>query len=430
MAAQDRRVEVSRLNGQQRKAGLVWLAWSGVALWLVFIYGSIPLARAVQETIRDAGVKMLFMWVTFGSFALAAMAVIRAFRRGTIVLTWPRAVLLSIIFALFTGLAWALRANPEEAFHFVQYGVLSLLLYRALRFHLADPTIFLAAIALGAVAGILDELIQWVTPRRYFDFRDIGINVLSGLLVQTGLGFAIRPASIRTPATRKGWRIVFRGTAAALGLVLFSLANTPAFKDWYTHYLPVMSRVLGGTAEYGHKITDADDVAFFSRLTAEELLAEDQSRGAEVGAWLSAYKSDRQYTDFLNKYPQHKHPFASEARIHLFRRDRYAADMRNGSLTPADKAEKAWVAHHENLILENYFPMMLSNSRYVWSPERKAAIAGLAKGEKPYISPVSQHLITGLSRSVMLMLVFILLVLALAGERWASRVSRDENNAP
>ena len=40
---------------------------------------------------------------------------------------------------------------------------------------------------------MIDEFIQWVIPKRYFDFRDIWLNSESALLMGCLVAFALRP---------------------------------------------------------------------------------------------------------------------------------------------------------------------------------------------------------------------------------------------
>ncbi len=88
--------------------------------------------------------------------------------------------LLPIILAY--GLAlWFLKV-PEERFHLLQYGLLTALCAKALpdRFHglIRYSLVFL----LVTLAGIGDELIQWLRPNRVGDVRDVLINSGAALL--------------------------------------------------------------------------------------------------------------------------------------------------------------------------------------------------------------------------------------------------------
>ena len=74
---------------------------------------------------------------------------------------------------------------PEEQVHFIEYGILSGLIYIALTHDIHNNVYvyFLTAFIVFAF-GAVDEVIQWILPNRIFDIRDILINGISGILVQ------------------------------------------------------------------------------------------------------------------------------------------------------------------------------------------------------------------------------------------------------
>ena len=71
------------------------------------------------------------------------------------------AISIATVFIVYTI---QLRGNPEEAVHFVQYGVLGILVYRALTHRITDYGIYFVALLLTITVGILDEALQWLTP--------------------------------------------------------------------------------------------------------------------------------------------------------------------------------------------------------------------------------------------------------------------------
>jgi len=90
--------------------------------------------------------------------------------------------LLPIVLAY--GLAlWFLKV-PEERFHLLQYGLLTALCAGALpdRFH--GPTRHGLVVLLVTLAGIGDELIQWLRPNRVGDVLDVLINSGAAVLAQ------------------------------------------------------------------------------------------------------------------------------------------------------------------------------------------------------------------------------------------------------
>lgn len=80
--------------------------------------------------------------------------------------------------------AWARVETPEERTHLFEYGILAVLIHRALlerqaRGRLAgSPALIATACAAGL--GILDEAVQWLLPHRVFDWRDAGVQPLRG----------------------------------------------------------------------------------------------------------------------------------------------------------------------------------------------------------------------------------------------------------
>ena len=396
-------------------------AWAAVGAWILFIYLTIPLARVVQTAVRDRGGAMLFVWVTLLAVAAAAGAVVRAWFRKQWTATPRQALALAVVFGLFAAGAWSLRANPEEAIHFVQYGGLGLLLFRALGHRLADPSIYVAGALLGAAAGTGDELIQWLVPNRYFDYRDVAINALAGALAQAALWAGIRPAFVCERLSRRGVRWVCAALAANAVLLLVCVNHTPGLLDVYARRVPFFATLGEATAEYGHRIQLRPATVFFSRLAPAELQRQDHARGAEAGRLIGAYPGDARYPAFLQDHPAHRDPLAVEARIHVFRRDRYAAEARRLPAGP-QRHVAAEIACREQEILRVAFANVLAHSGFAWPADREAQMQSWRGDPRaPYHSPVSQGLITRVSQGTLSTLLAALLVAALAGERWAAR---------
>jgi hypothetical protein len=395
-----------------------WL-WAGC--WLLFIYVTIPLARPIQEFVRDHGGKSLFLIATFAAFAVAAILLIRSVWRGALSCRPAGMVVLGAIFGLFCSMTWGLRANPEESLHFVQYGVLSMLLFRALHHRVRDPSVYIAAAMLGTMFGILDELIQWMVPRRFFDYRDIGINVMAVLLVQLAIAVGIRPPSVRRPFSRPGVRIACAAVSANLVLLLFCVSNTDGFKAWYSDFIPAAQTIDEVTATYGFLIDDPAIGVFYSRLRPEALRRQDRERAVEVAAILDEYKPERRYERFLRTYPAYSDPFLVEARVHLFRRDRHGSLAIKKSGDPEAIREHVHIAYRENQILRAYFPETLARSAYAWEPHIEQVIESMIDNPPPYDSPVSRYVITRFTQYQLASVLLTLLVLLGVGYRWTMR---------
>lgn len=396
-------------------------AWWTVGAWILFIYLTIPLARTVQTAVRDRGGSMVFLWITLLAGTAAAGAVVRAGLRKRWTPTPGRSLALAAVFGAFAASAGSLRANPEEAFHFVQYGVLGFLLFRALGFRLADPSIYVAGALIGAAVGIADELIQWLVPNRYFDYRDIGINAWAGVLAQVALWAGLRPAFVRERLSLRGIRLVCAALAANALLLLVCVGHTPRLLDVYARRFPFFATLGEATAEYGHRMRAGPSTVFFSRLPQAELRRQDRDRGDEAGRLIGAYPGEKRYPAFLKEHPSHRDPLAVEARIHVFRRDRYAAEARR--LPPGPQRQiAAEIACREQEILRAGFARVLAHSGFDWPGDVEAEMqSGRSDPRAPYSSPVSQGLITRVSQGTLVALLATVLVAAIAGERWAAR---------
>ena len=69
----------------------------------------------------------------------------------------------------------ATSETPIEGLHFVQYGVLGALAFRALSHRMEDAGIFFGAAVIAGIVGTIDEAIQWLLPNRFWDVRDIAL---------------------------------------------------------------------------------------------------------------------------------------------------------------------------------------------------------------------------------------------------------------
>jgi VanZ family protein len=297
---------------------------------------------------------------------------------------WLAAV--ALVYVIFTLKLWK---RPEEAIHFLEYGLLGFLLFHALKHHIHDKGIYFIAFLIGALVGILDESLQWIIPRRVWDFRDLGINALSVVLVLVAIWKGIRPKLQDIQPQSKSIRI--SEVLLITYLVLFGLcfSNTPDRVQRYTTTLPFLSFLQKEEPmnEYKHKHKDPEIGVFFSRLEIHELNRIDAERAEEYGQIFKEWK-EKKYQDFLNYFPGYAQPFLYEMRVHVFRRDRLfgvAIQTKNEKT----KKENLFIAYKENQILEKYFGNCLQTSSYQWPKKRIEKIKDQIDPTGFYKSPVS-----------------------------------------
>ncbi len=370
------------------------IAWLWVVLWSVGIFVSIPLARAIQSRVETTAGDTAFLVFVFAAIAIGLAAVIAAGLRSGIHRSPARLLCLLLIGGLFGWMTWGLRANPEEAMHFVEYGVLGVLLFRALRHRIQNGTLYVTAAMLGAVIGCADEIYQWIIPKRFFDFKDLLLNAVAGVLVQLALAGVLRPASVRGPLTRFSVRMA-GGTSLLFLLVLAAcLGNTPGVMQWYGRWLPAVNNVDEAMVEYGYRVEDPGTGTFFTRIHPEKLHDLDQSRGEAAAKIVDAYRPDSKYAEFLSLYPSYRDAYLHEARVHLFRRDRYRQHARAHRRDPKLSREYATIAYREDQIMRTRFPVLYRHSSYAWDEAVRDGVRSMADLDIAYVSKVSRRVFT------------------------------------
>jgi VanZ family protein len=244
-------------------------------------------------------------------------------------------------------------ANPDsnvvELFHFVQYGLIAFLFYRAWR-PLGDLGVLILPALASLIVGTVEEWWQWFIPVRVGEVKDVLLNLVA---IGTGLIFslAIDPpagnfAYLGAPSRRSVRRL---GAAAILVFAAFFHA-----------------------VHLGHAVTDDEIGTFGSRWTREALLREqadtfERWRRSPPPVTLRRLSRENQYL--------------TEGVQHVRERNRLWAsgDIRG-----------AWL---ENRILEAYYEPVLDTpthegSGHRWSPEQRADASARAAvdSDRPYVS--------------------------------------------
>jgi hypothetical protein len=207
-----------------------------------------------------------------------------------------------------------------ERFHFIEFGLITLLFYRAWR-PVDDASILVLPFLAGLAVGTIEEWFQWFIPVRVGDMRDIFLNsvaIVCGLLFSVAVDpparitLTLRPGSLR--------RI---GTLAAAVVVLIA---------GFFHVVRL-----------GHEIRDDEAGTFRSRYTAPRL--------AELSAARAA------------QWRETPPPLAIPR---LSREDQYLTEgiehvMERNKRWDAGDAAGGW---HENRILEKYYAPVLVTPSY------------------------------------------------------------------
>jgi VanZ family protein len=442
--------------------GPQWVSWLLVVLWVGFIYYTIVKAGDIRKTIdQELGVKVetaIYKVKGGGSdddrkvdqysrkvviylvLAIAASGILCAI--VVIVRNWDRygwlsvLVLVALLFLYFRTV-WDIYDSKKhsrwESMHFVQYGVLSVLVFRALAHRLRDSGIYLAAILLTAFIGTVDETVQWFTEGRYWDFHDLPLNGYSSLLALLVVGLGLRPAYL---ALRVGARSM-RTTAVCGTLFLVFLgaccSNTADWLPFWEKYFPRVAEQEDPMAEYGFLYVDPELGSFKSRLTLAELKQQDETRAQEAFDLMPEEKAhmldSKRYSAFLAEYNSVKDPWLHELRVHLFSRDKNEQRVREQIAAPKpDYGSKVAKMINEDKILWAYYPAFMELYKKQPDLTFQKEVEGDKEG-KPYLSAVSKALITKISLGQIWTVIVALIALLWGLFAWRNKAEPQDAHA-
>jgi hypothetical protein len=201
-----------------------------------------------------------------------------------------------------------------ETFHFIEYGILAALFYRA--WHgVGDWSVLALPLLAATITGAVDEWYQWFIPIRAGEMRDVGINCLAA---GCGLLFA---AGVWPPP-------------------LAPLRNgSPVRLGWWAGAALLVFAVFFHTVHMGHDVTDEEIGIFRSRFTRAELLDASRNRGIR---W-------RTNPPLAQRRVSREDQYLSEGLWHVSRRDGF---------WEAGDTDRAW---RENRILEKFYLPVLDS---------------------------------------------------------------------
>jgi len=159
-----------------------------------------------------------------------------------------RAVGLTLIGAVYAALLLFVIHFPAERLHLFEYGLLGILAWRASPGN--ERTLLRAwrTAAFLAVVSLLDEGIQGLIPGRYYDIRDLYINLAAGGLGAAVLSLASRDRSVEAIVTQPPYHPAADITAAIVIAAVIACAATvgrPPFDE------QAIAGVWGRTGECG-----------------------------------------------------------------------------------------------------------------------------------------------------------------------------------
>lgn len=198
--------------GKRLRRRVLLLLFYTFLLYLLVPYGP-AIFRQIQDLLGQQGVRSGFYLILIapGGFGIAVAYI----RLRKALPSFPYARLgFGLLFFVSTLFASVFLPNPAEKFHLLQYGIMGGLfasLTPELAFLFPPPpsprlnfpffpitgfSLFYHSglILLGGIAGLGEELIQAVTPHRYFEWRDVMWN-LAGVFLGYGFTLSLLPST-------------------------------------------------------------------------------------------------------------------------------------------------------------------------------------------------------------------------------------------
>jgi len=153
-----------------------------LAVWVGTIFCMAPVTRPVAEWVLATTVGRwafgpgLLVVVGAGTVLIARGLALG----GAPIRVW---IFLAVAALGYLGALEWLTVQPIERIHLPEYGIVAALAWWMLRgFGWTVSRAHGGALAIVLAVGLGDEIVQIFVPRRYFDWRDVALNGVAGLL--------------------------------------------------------------------------------------------------------------------------------------------------------------------------------------------------------------------------------------------------------
>lgn len=142
-------------------------------IWIALVYLSIPVIRSLSEIVIEN------FYLKFSLLTISVLLVLFLVYRATN----DKKTLFLLLLAGLLGYFYSFNlAAYEELFHYFQYGLLSILVLNSFKKEIKEPVKIITTIILVSFFGYFDEVIQYFIPRRFFDWNDVVLNFVSGVI--------------------------------------------------------------------------------------------------------------------------------------------------------------------------------------------------------------------------------------------------------
>jgi VanZ family protein len=313
----------------------VWLSIA-IAASALLVLGApfVGQATAMLRDVARGNYATVLAAIVLGAGGLAiGMALFRIRERRAGRYGWLAAAVGIAVGYAFVSRSGVPDVDAAERFHFIEYGLVAILFYKAWR-PSNDAAVLVMPVLAGFIVGSLEEWLQWFVPGRVGEARDVLLNLVAvacGVMFCLGLDPPPRLSFALSSSSR------LQVAALAIGAI-------------------IVFAVFFQSVHMGHDVMDTDAGVFRSRYNARELAEASAERARQ-------WRSDPPLAPGrLSQEDQ----YLSEGIAHVRRRNERWAE---GNLQ---------AARQENLILEKYYAPVLDTPSYVsvtshrWADEQRA----------------------------------------------------------
>lgn len=232
--------------------------WLWAVLCAAGILLTVPVARGLQKFVYAAVGKEFFTYVVLFIVIAALIILLYIFIFRLRIRNVSQYVWLILCGSLYVYFTINLKKHPEEALHFLEYGLLTFFVFRALSYRIHDWTVYISTIVIVSTVGTLDEFIQWLLPSRVWDYGDIRLNILGGIFFILAVWKGVRPATISERVNKFSIKVLATVLTVQVVFLGLCLANTPQNVNRYTSVFESLSWLRGEEVmtEYGEKTND------------------------------------------------------------------------------------------------------------------------------------------------------------------------------
>ncbi len=384
------------------------------------------MARSFQKLVYSSVGKEFFTYLVFFVIAAGLTTLLYFFIFRLKIKIASQYISLISCAGLYIYFTIQLGGHPEEAIHFLEYGLLSFFVFRALSHRIKDWTVYISAAFIVMLLGTADEFLQWMMPNRYWDYKDVGINLLAGSIFLFAIWKGIKPSDISGPVKNYSIRILVGAITLNMILMGLCLSNTPLNVHRYTSAIDsfLWLQQEEPMTEFGHKIYDPHIGNIYSRFELEELINIDRTLGKSYGLSLSnELNSNIPAKVLLSKYSPGINPFLNEFLQHYYRRRNGFNEFTNADI-PVNNSYYSNKAFAENLLLNKYFNETLKQSGLTWSSDRENIVRNAASDwQKNYVSHTGKLITSFSQETARMVLLLALFAVWIGGEIWKRKLS-------